>query len=138
MVFFEEWQLQTPRQQGRSKRQNQTNGKAKGNLITIQIKLQMDMLWALFGTTTEGRLVSISEQNATSTNQVTGLAETLCPGSMCTFAGFSAKFSAAVVGNPASVTVKGKLKGPQSSLDLCSNASLYYYVVSSSTNHIND
>lgn len=32
----------------------------------------MDILWALFGTTTEVMLVSISEQNTTSTSEVKG------------------------------------------------------------------
>lgn len=38
----------------------------------IQHKLQMDILWALFGTATEVMIVSISEQNTTSTSQVKG------------------------------------------------------------------
>lgn len=38
----------------------------------IQHKLQMDILWALFGTATEVMIDSISEQNTTSTSQVKG------------------------------------------------------------------
>lgn len=68
------------------------NGKAKGKFKMIQLKLQVDMLWALFGTTTDCRLFSASEQNTTSMNQVTGMAETLLPRSMSTSAGFSATF----------------------------------------------
>lgn len=101
--FFEEWQLQTLRHRvspsliyrgskGQLKGISHRNGKAKGNFIVIQLKLQRGMPWALFGTTTEGGLVSISEQNTTRTNQVTSLAETLLPCSTCTFAGFSATF----------------------------------------------
>lgn len=57
----------------------------------IQLELQMDMLWVLFGSTIKVRPMSISEQNATSRNQVTGLAATLLS-SICTFAVFSRTF----------------------------------------------
>lgn len=69
------------RKQGVDKRQNHTEmGEPKATSKCCSIKLQMDILWALFGTTTEVRLVSISEQNNSSTSQVKGPS---C--SMCTF-----------------------------------------------------
>lgn len=49
----------------------------------IQLELQMDMLWVLFGSTIKVRPMSISEQNATSRNQVTGLAATLLHLHLC-------------------------------------------------------
>lgn len=59
---------------GQKKRQNHTElGEEKATSKCNSIKLQMDVLWALFGTTTEVRLVSISEQNNSSTTQVKGL-----------------------------------------------------------------
>jgi len=57
----------------------------------IQLELQMDMLWVLFGSTIKVRPMSISEQNATSRNQGMGLAATLLF-SICTFAVFSRTF----------------------------------------------
>lgn len=62
-----------PRKRGVDKRQNHTEmGEPKATSKCYSIKLQMDILWALFGTTTEVRLVSISEQNNSSTSQVKG------------------------------------------------------------------
>lgn len=58
----------------------------------IWLEMQMDMLWVLFGSTTKVRPMSISEQNATSRNQVTDLAETLLLFSICTLAVFSRTF----------------------------------------------
>lgn len=58
----------------------------------IQLEMQMDMLWVLFGSTTKVRPMSVSEQNATSRNQVTGLAETLLFFSICILAVFSRTF----------------------------------------------
>lgn len=62
-----------PRKQGVDKRQNHTEiGESKTTSKCCSIKLQIDILWALFGSTTEVRLVSISEQNNCSTSQVKG------------------------------------------------------------------
>lgn len=72
-----------PRKQGVDKRQNHTEmgePKATSKCCSILQKLQMDIVWVLFGTTTEVRLVSISEQNNSSTSQVKGP-----PCFMCTF-----------------------------------------------------
>lgn len=68
------------------------------------------MLWALFGTTTEGKPVSTSEQNTTSTNQVTSLGETLLSCSLYTFVWFSNILLLPLLENPALVITKGKLK----------------------------
>lgn len=65
---------------GQKKRQNHTElGEEKATSKCNSIKLQMDVLWALFGTTTEVRLVSISEQNNSSTTQVKGLPHVYLP-----------------------------------------------------------